>query len=131
MSENDPHVCEDENDQAFCPYVLYLPESELYQCRTSPGSYLIVTNETIVPKFLDTVCPDGQALKTGTRECEELTSSLKESVLVSPLFSTKDKLVYEKVGECPEGTFKNATKIRGWTGVDVDIINCTKICEED
>lgn len=131
MSENDPHVCEDENDPAFCPYVLYLPESELYQCRTSPGSYLIETKDNMFAKILNTVCPDGQALKTGTRECEKLSSSSAELVFVSPLFSTKDKLVYEKVDECPEGTFKNVIEVTGWTGSNINITNCTKTCTEN
>lgn len=59
VSEDDPHVCEDDEIEVFCPFALYLPESGLYQCRTSPGSYLIVKNGTNSPDLLKTACPKG------------------------------------------------------------------------
>ena len=59
VSEDDPHVCEDDESKVFCPFALYLPESGLYQCRTSPGSYLIEKNGNKGPDYLNTACPKG------------------------------------------------------------------------
>ena len=88
VAEDDPHVCETQGDAVFCPYALYLPESGLYQCRTSPGSYLIAEKSGMTTKLLGTSCPNGQALQEGTRTCIWLNLVYPDTVLYSTVFST-------------------------------------------
>ena len=100
----------------------------LYQCRTSPESYLIVGEPNKVPKLLRTYCPPGQALEEGTRTCAEPSTPTRKTVLYSQLFSTNEHDVYEWVEFCPEGTFQKITEIPGADDSPLGIINCTVEC---